>query len=381
MEAYADALGRYRGKEALYDSFRFFQAIKLALKDTGFEGTRVFGQYWSAESLAGLFLRNVKAMADRECGSGARIAAQSAAKIAADRAVIGRPVVLGSDPKEEEIVQERFRAACAFAGFSRVDFVLEPVGALLGSDLGGDGRVLVFDFGGGTLDISVAERSRDSLKLLAAGGMDLGGYALNEDLSRARIISHFGFGGKFRTMAGRYLDMPKWITDQVASFYALPLGEIAKTRRAIKELMVDARAADRPKLRGLLAFIDGNMGFDLFNRIDEAKIDLSERERSTISFAVEPYIRLAENITRRDFEAIIGVRVAEARQLIASTLEKAKLRPADIDAVVRVGGSSRIPAFIAMLEDLFPGRVSEGAVFTSIAQGLLEAHDRGFSIN
>jgi hypothetical chaperone protein len=284
-------------------------------------------------------------------------------------------------------VLERYRAACAYAGFDEVSFVPEPVAAaagMAGKDGAPDGGiVLVFDFGGGTLDVAVARRSLavgGSMSILASAGRDLGGYLLNEDISRARIIRHFGSGGKFRTMKGTYLDMPTWITDQVASFYALPLADIAATRRTVKELVYDARPADKPRLRGLIDFLDRNQTFHLFESIDGAKIRLSTEQEAEMAYDLPPHVSIRELLTRTEFEAIVAKRVEEARAVVEEALARAGTGPDGVSSVIRVGGSSRVPAFAAMLEGMFPGRVSEGEVFTSIASGLLAAHDAGLSI-
>jgi len=377
---YTEALGRFRGQGNLYQHFRFFQALKLALKNPLFRGTTVFGTFFPAESLAGLFLREVKRRADRASGS------------VCSNAVLGRPVMLseaGSGGKGDEQVLGRYRAACAYAGFSEVSFVPEPVAAAAGmsagSSGGGNGIVLVFDFGGGTLDVAIARRSGSgqagtSMSILGTSGRDLGGYLLNEDVSRARIIRHFGSGGKFRTMKGNYLDMPGWITDQVASFYALPLGDIAATRKTVKDLVYDARPVDKPKLRGLLDFLDRNQTFSLFEAIDGAKIRLSGEPESSIDWNLPPHVAIRELLSRIEFEAIVAPRVAQARSVVESALERAGVKAENVDSVIRVGGSSRVPAFAAMLEGMFPGRVREGDVFTSIASGLLAAHDMGLSV-
>jgi hypothetical chaperone protein len=390
MEDYSAALQRWRDTGNLYARFRFFQALKLALKDEHFEGTRLFGERIRVEALVAIFLREVKRRADEATGGGS------------GRLVLGRPVVLSRDPAVDRMLQDRFREAALLAGFEEVDFVYEPVAASVNCrDLGqgGSETILVFDFGGGTLDISLArsraradleeaeDRARDGassrdrgIEPLASVGRDLGGYLLNEDISRARIIRHFGAGGKFRTMTGRELEMPIWITNQVASFYALPLADISKTRAAIKDLVYDARLGDKNKLKGLADFLDRNLAFDLFKRIDDAKIALSTEEEAKIAYAVKPWIDFSENLTRGEFETLIVPRVDAARDLVYAALEAAKLEAAQVDRVVRVGGSSRVPAFAKMLEEIFPGHVEEGEVFTSIASGLLEARERGLQL-
>lgn len=375
MAEYTSALGRFRGAGNLYTRFRFFQAIKLALKDPLFEGTRLFGDRVPVEELAAIFLREVKRRADE---ASATSPAQGRAD--ADRLVLGRPVVLSPDPETDKVLENRFRRAAGLAGFSEVDFVLEPVAASINfMDKPGQ-TVLVFDFGGGTLDICVARTVDGGMETLASAGRDLGGYLLNEDISRSRIVRHFGAGGKFRTMTGRELEMPVWITNQVASFYALPLADIQRTRNTVKDLVYDARREDKAKLRGLLEFLDRNLAFSLFDAIDGAKIGLSTAEAAQIAFEVPPHLAFAEALSRADFEALVAPRLAAARDLVLEALAKAGLEAGEVDRVVRVGGSSRIPVFAAMLEGLFPGRVEEGEVFTSIASGLLEAREKGLQV-
>jgi len=338
------------------------------LKDEYFEGTSLFGTRVRPESLAAIFLKEVKRRADETVG-GARA-----------RLVLGRPVALSKDPGVDRRLQDRFREAARLADFEEVDFVLEPVAASVNL-AGRDGEtVLVFDFGGGTLDICLARWSSGGIETLASAGADLGGYLINEDLSRSRIIGHFGAGGRFRTMTGKWLEMPSWITNQVASFYALPLADIAKTRAAVKDLIYDARPADKDKLRALSDFLDRNLGFELFNEIDEAKIALSSRDSSAITYAVPPWLSFREELSRAGFETLVQARVDAARKLVESTLAAAGLEARGVDRVVRVGGSSRIPAFARMLEAVFPGRVEEGAIFTSIAAGLIEARERGLQV-
>ena len=346
--------------------FRLFQALKIALKDPGIESTNVFGTQVRIERIVSWYLADLRQ----------RIAA--AVPDWDGRAIVGRPVELDPNPLVDTRLQGRFHSAFLEAGFEGVGFVHEPVSAAV--DLVGrmEGRVLVFDFGGGTLDITVAEIRSGRISVLAGTGADLGGYLLDEDLARARVQKHFGHGGRLVTLAGQKLEVPHEVTGQVVRFKVLPFDEIRRIKRLIPELIVEA--VEKDKLRGLLGFLERNLTYELYQAIDEAKIRLSSQACAEIAFAVEPHVAFREAVSRQDFDTLVAPRVAWAETLVLDALARAGLQPADIDHVVRVGGSSQVPVFVSLLERLFPGRLTAGNLFDGIALGLLPAWDRGLGL-
>jgi molecular chaperone DnaK (HSP70) len=88
--------------------------------------------------------------------------------------VLGRPVTLSHNAEVDARLEERFRQAAILAGFEEVDFVFEPVAASVNVAGRTGDTVLVFDFGGGTLDISLGRTRSDGLEVLANVGADLG---------------------------------------------------------------------------------------------------------------------------------------------------------------------------------------------------------------
>jgi hypothetical chaperone protein len=346
--------------------FRLFQALKLALKDPSIESTNLFGTQVRLEKIVSWYLgalhEKIVNAVPRWDGT----------------AVVGRPVELSPDPAVDRALQHRFESAFLAAGFVKVGFVAEPVAAAV--DLVGsvEGKVLVFDFGGGTLDVSVADLSVGQIQVAASVGRDLGGYLLDEDLARARIQRHFGHGGRLVTLTGQVLEVPHEVTGQVVRFKVLPFDEIRRIKRLIPELLPEA--TDKPPLRGLLAFLEQNLTYDLYEVLDAAKIRLSSGSEATVEFKVPPHVAIAETVLRSQFEALVSPRADEAEALVLHSLEKAGCRPQDIDHVVRVGGSSQIPVFVRRLETLFPGRISAGNLFDGIALGLLPAWDRGLGV-
>ena len=80
-----------------------------------------------------------------------------------ERLVVGRPVRFSEDEKKNEAAAKRLADAWSLVGSNHVCFVEEPIGAAMHyaaeAALASGQRLLIFDFGGGTLDMTVAEAS------------------------------------------------------------------------------------------------------------------------------------------------------------------------------------------------------------------------------
>lgn len=361
-KAYAEAARSSGGTP----DFRLFQALKLALKDPGILTTNLFGTTTRLETIVSLYLGQLAAI----------LASQGIDP--AQPLVVGRPVELSADPQVDRALQGRFAEAFRMAGFGPVSFVAEPVAAAADLVGTGRGRLLIFDFGGGTLDITVADLGDHSLRVLSSVGQDLGGFHLDEDLAQARVRRHFGHGSRLVTPAGQVLELPHDVTEQVVRFQILPYDEIRRMKQTVKELLVES--TDKAKLRGLLQFLESNLTYDLYQVLDGAKIRLSSHAEAGLVFSVPPHVAFAEIVGLAEFEALLAPRVAAAEALVHRALAAAGCGPQAIDLVIRVGGSSQVPAFVALLERLFPGRLSEGNLFEGIARGLVPAHRLGLGL-
>ena len=121
------------------------------------------------------------------------------------------------------------------------------------------------------------------------------------------------------------------------------------------------------KLERLFELVTRNHGYRVFQAIEQAKIELSERVRTTISV---PELDLCVPLERDVFERLIAPQLNDVDGALERVLELAQVRAGDVGIVVRTGGSSKIPAVIDRLDARFPGRVVEHDPFTSIAAGL-----------
>src|SRR5260221_82286 len=146
---------------------RLMRSLKSALA-TPYTGTMIFGKKYSLEELISLYLRAVRERASTLLDS------------EITDVVLGRPVhFVGAERDDDDrYAEDRLRKAAHLAGFERVDFEFEPVAAARHYALSvtTPQTVLVFDFGGGTLDLTVLHIAPgNSPAIMAVGGVGISG--------------------------------------------------------------------------------------------------------------------------------------------------------------------------------------------------------------
>src|SRR6185369_11532872 len=164
---------------------RLMQYLKTALRKERYDGTQIFERYYSVGDLAKTYLSLLKQRAEEVLGE----------KI--DSVTLGRPVKFSEHPEQDHKAQETLRQAAQEAGFNEVDFELEPIAAALDYEqsITKPQNVVIFDFGGGTLDIAVMRLGDPhKRKVYASGGVDIAGSDFDGAIIEKRMLSHFGFG-------------------------------------------------------------------------------------------------------------------------------------------------------------------------------------------
>lgn len=340
-------------EEIDYGTGRLLQALKSSLK-THYKGTTIFGKFYPVEELVGMFVKDIKEKAERELGK------------TIDEITIGRPVKFSEVAVIDQRTQDRLAFSMRNAGFKKLKFEYEPVGAAK-QFLAGNRKkqtILVFDFGGGTLDTAIVKMG-EKTEVLATDGVYIGGDLLNADIMEAKLWNYFGAG----TVYGEHqLPMPLHIYEALNSWFAIPSLNNPDTMDLLERTKY--KNSNPKAVERLVYLIKSNVGFELYEAIERAKKELSESMEARIIYNDGP-IELDQVITRDEFEKIIAPRVGEIRQVVLKTLESAKMEPAQIDVVVRTGGSSLIPIFERMLEDIFgKEKITLFETFTSIAAGL-----------
>ena len=341
---------------------RLLQYVKTALRDPTYAGTRVFDRFYTIDELIAMILRPLKSQAEQTFGE------------PCPEAVIGCPVRFSEDAAITERAKEILYKAGRLAGFEDVRFELEPVGATYHYHRTAPTRqtAFIFDFGGGTLDLTIAEvGGRRSPRILATHGVLVGG----DDLDKRLMQSLFKyFGGA--TAAAPKGTLPAYILELLDNWQTMPMLSRPYFAKLLDEFQRSA-ANNRPIL-ALRTLVTQNLGFKLFREIERTKKRLSDEYGAPLKFQFGN-IAIEEYITRRDFETMIRKESEEVERGVVETLAKAGLKPADVDVVLRTGGTSAVPIFTGLLARIFgEEKLIEMDLFTSVVGGLaVIAHERG----
>ncbi len=332
---------------------RLLQYLKTALRRDGYTGTRIFERYFTVGDLAETYLGLLKRRAEEVLGEQIRAV------------TLGRPVKFSESPEQDRKAEETLRQAAYEAGFEEVDFELEPVAAALAYEqsISEPENALIFDFGGGTLDIAVMRigdpRGR---KVYASGGVDIAGSDFDRTIIEKRMLPHFG-GGQV-DLIPEIVEMIQAVPD----WMALPELGTPHNRNTLEKAIQAGTAPVR--LKALESLIYNDLAFTFYNRVEAAKIALSSEGATVISLE-DKDIALWELYARHQFESDIRGYLAAVEKVLLDTVAASGLEPAEIDAVVKTGGSSGIPLFTNMLERVFGAeKMKSSSQFSSVVAGL-----------
>ncbi len=210
-----------------------------------------------------------------------------------DGAVITVPAFFGEPQKKATM------DAAKMAGLNVLANINEPTAAALAYGISKGSKepktVLIYDLGGGTFDVSIIRFTENEIEVLSSDGN--------------RQLGGFDFDNK----------IVDYVIDE-AKKQGVDVNKDAKARQA---LQIEA---------------------------EEAKKTLSERKKTEISLYVcgQP---LSVKITREQFENMISSLLFRTINVMESAMEEAGLDYSDIDKILLVGGSTRIPAVARSIEE------------------------------
>ena len=238
---------------------------------------KIYGRDYTPPELSAFILRELKRNAEAALGEEIK------------NAVITVPAYFNDAQRQAT------KDAGRIAGLDVLRIVNEPTAASLayGLDKRKQGTIAVYDFGGGTFDISILKLSEGIFEVLSTSGdTHLGGDDIDEML--------------IRLVLGQLKQQPD-------------VHQIQAIRKAVNKAKEDLSAADR------------------------AEIVVKE-------------LQYRQSISREEFNRLIDPIIDRTLRPCLQALQDAGLKPSDIDEVVMVGGSTRIPLVRQRVQELF-GRV------------------------
>ncbi len=254
------------------------------------------GRLYTAQELSAMTLQKMKKTAEDYLGQ------------TVTEAVITVPAYFNDSQRQAT------KEAGEIAGLKVMRIINEPTAAALAYGLdkkGKDQKIAVYDLGGGTFDISVLELGDGVFEVLSTDGdTHLGGDDFDHEI----------------------ID---WLADEF------------KAEEGI-DLRLDPMSLQRIK-----------------EAAEKAKIELSSSAETEINL---PYVtatasgpkHLVKKLTKAKFEQLTDSLVKRSMAPVAKALKNAGLSVSDIDEVILVGGSTRIPRIVEEVEKFFGKKASKG---------------------
>ncbi len=257
---------------------------------------RVHGQEYTPQQISAFILQKVKQDAEAYLGG------------PVEEAVITVPAYFNDNQRQAT------KDAGEIAGLKVLRIVNEPTSACLAYGLDKadkEQKIMVFDLGGGTLDVTIMDMAQGVFEVKATSGdTQLGG-----------------------------TDMDQAILDWIAGDFQRETGI---------DLRKDPMATQRIR-----------------ESAEKAKIELSSAMQTDINL---PFItadqsgpkHLTKTFTRAKLEEIINPIIERCRHPVEQALNDAKMRPADIGKIILVGGPTRMPIVQRFLEEVVGKKVERG---------------------
>jgi molecular chaperone DnaK len=272
-------VGSIAKRSAVLDPLNVVQFVKRHMGDSSWMFATESGETFSAEDISGLILKRLKEDAETMLGR------------PVERAVISVPAYFQDAPRQAT------KDAGKIAGLDVVRIINEPTAAALayGIESGGRGKVVVYDLGGGTFDVTVLDLAPSELTVLATGGdRNLGGFNWDNEIM-------------------------SWLNEQFMAAGG-------------PDLMDDPRTEQ-----------------DLRDRAETAKITLSSMPQTKVILSADGFTKTIV-LDRPTFADISHHLLDETEVIFSEVIEEAGLLWNEVNKILLVGGSTRMPAVAELIE-------------------------------
>ncbi len=269
------------------DRYEYIRSVKTILEDDAWHKT-VAGKDWTAVDIAAEIFKKIKELAERQ-------------SYILKEAVVAVPN--GATGKKRDKIME----AARIAGISIVQFVTEPLAAFFANyrTLRSERYVAVFDWGGGTLDITILENRADGkIVELAKEGLQLAG----DDIDRA---------------------IAQDIHRRLCEFHGL-----------------DSSFSEMPYLARET----------LIEECERAKCELRDKDETDVSLLNYGGHIVSERLTRENLSVIARPFVKKALDCLSKAIDNSKLSRDDISKILVVGGSCKLRSVVESMAQMFPDR-------------------------
>lgn len=339
---------------------RFVQSFKSVAASASFERALIFNRPYRFEDMGRLFLQRLVAHAGGRLDTRPR------------RVIVGRPVEYAGARPDPELARRRYDAMLEAFG-TEIYYVHEPLGAAhsYAARLTEPATILVADFGGGTTDFSIVRVAEPGAPRrcvpLASSGIGIAGDRFDYRIVDRLVLPLLGKGGRYRSF-DKLLEIPGGYFADFADWSRLALMRNRRTLDELRRLQRDA--VDPEPIGRMIALIEHEQGFPLYDAVGRLKRALSDAEEADFTFRSDG-VEISASVRRADFERWIADDLHRIEAAMDAALVRAQAAPETIDRVFLTGGSSMIPAIRALFARRFGSeRIATGGELTSIAHGL-----------
>lgn len=345
---------------------RFIKSVKQVLSRSSFTETRIHNKRYTASDLVAIILKELKTRADQLTGQDCR------------KAVIGRPVFFDDDDVQKDtLAQTRLQKAAILAGFTDVRFQFEPIGAAFAYEksLVKKENVLVADLGGGTTDFTYLVLDPEKMNskdrksdMMANGGIYIGGDTFDSAFMWEKGTPYFGKNTKYEATPGKVLTVPVSLFANICSWEQMNFFNGLRIKKDIEDYYYFS-GNDR-KFKNLITLIDNNLGYSVFQSIEQTKITLTEENEAIFRYH-QSGIDIEENISLPEYENIISRDIERIANYLETFLHKNNIDPKHIDSLFLTGGTSMVKSIQTLFRKKFPHiKLNSGDNFKSVAKGL-----------